>query len=500
MNATTRTQPANLSNWVERISQEEMPVFSHTIQKMVRFTENSEGSLSELAKLVLQDVGMTARVLRMANSSYYNPLRYSISTISRAVVLLGLNVVRSICLSAVLIDTLIKRGVRERVAQEIARSFHAAVQARALAVQRSDTSPETVFIAALLQNIGEMAFWCMSGETGERLDRALRRPGCDPAQVEEEILGFRLKELSQGLSQAWGLEEVLHAPAQEGAKAKQRGEWITLGYQVAKKAEHGWDSPDMEVLKQRIAEQLHQPLEQVQPFLHHNAGEAAAITSGYGMKAAAQKIPLPAWQAKKFEEQAATHEEERAEASVVFLEPDPLLQLKILRELSALLNSRPNLNTLLEMVLEGIYRGVGMDRALFTLLTPDHRALRPRLALGAAQEKWVAQFHLDVDKAHPNLLTCTMDDKESLWVKDSRAPQYYSQLPAHFIDVLQVQAFFLSPIIINQRAIGLFYADREPSARPLDEESFESFKLFTQQANLGLQHLTAKPDSAPPQR
>lgn len=489
MSATPSPATPGLANWVERISQQDMPVFGQTIQKMVRLTDDAEGSLAALAKLVLQDVGMTARVLRMANSPYYNPMRYSISTISRAVVLLGINVVRSMCLSAVIVDTLIKGGVRDRVAGEIALSFHAAVQTRALAIERHDSSPETVFIAALLQNVGEMVFWCVAGETGERLDQVLRRPGMSRVQAEFEVLGFSLKDLNQGLTKTWGFDEVLYT-GNEGAKAKQRTEWITLGRQAAEQAEQGWDSEDTQPLFMHIAQQLQRPVEQVKPFLHKNAGEAVQMISGYGMKAAARKIPLAEPHAEALQDTDA--KEEQAAPPAAFIHPDPMLQLKILRELSSLLNTRPNINVLLEMVLEGIYRGVGLDRTLFALLTPDHRSLRPRLALGADQDQWLSQFHLEVGRQHSNLLTKTLERKDSVWVEDSRAPQYLNQLPPGFAETVKATAFFLSPIIVNQQAIGLFYADRVPSGRLLDEESYESFKLFAQQANLGLQYLMTK--------
>ena len=489
MSATPNPAATSLANWVERISQQDMPVFGQTIQKMVQLTDDAEGSLAALAKLVLQDVGMTTRVLRMANSPYYNPLHYSISTISRAVVLMGINVVRSMCLSAVIVDTLIKGGVRDRVAGEIALSFHAAVQARALAIERHDSSPETVFIAALLQNVGEMVFWCVAGETGERLDQVLRRPGMTRAQAEFEVLGFNLKDLNQGLAKTWGLDDVLYTN-NEGAKVKQRMEWITLGHQLATQAGQGWDSEDAQPLFMHVAQQLQRPVEQVKPFLHKNASEAAQMVSGYGMKTAARKIPLAGSHAETLHD--TDSKDEHATPPAAFIHPDPMLQLKILREMSSLLNTRPNINTLLEMVLEGIYRGVGLDRTLFALLAPDHRSLRPRLALGGDQDQWLSQFHLEIDRQNYNLLTKTLERKDSVWVEDSRAPQYLNQLPPGFAETVKATAFFLSPIIVNRQAIGLFYADRMPSGRLLDEESYESFKMFAQQANLGLQHLTTK--------
>ena len=49
--------------------------------------------------------------------------------------------------------------------------------------------------------------------------------------------------------------------------------------------------------------------------------------------------------------------------------------------------------------------------------------------------------------------------------------------------------FFLKPLGLGQRTIGAIYADRQPSGRPLTEADFAAFRLFAQQANLGLAYL-----------
>ena len=47
-------------------------------------------------------------------------------------------------------------------------------------------------------------------------------------------------------------------------------------------------------------------------------------------------------------------------------------------------------------------------------------------------------------------------------------------------------SFFISPIVIQNKIIGYFYGDREASGRPLDEESFDSFKHFAQEAIIAI--------------
>ena len=162
----------SLEAWIQRIGEQEMPIFGRTVQEIVSVSQDSETSASEMAQAVLRDSAMTAKVLRLANSSYYNPARNHVSTISRAVVLLGFDTVRSMCLSIALIDSLTQGQQREQVIQEMARSLHAAVQARNVALQRHDSSPEEVFVAALLYRLGDMAFWCFGGEHADALLKA----------------------------------------------------------------------------------------------------------------------------------------------------------------------------------------------------------------------------------------------------------------------------------------------------------------------------------------
>lgn len=58
--------------------------------------------------------------------------------------------------------------------------------------------------------------------------------------------------------------------------------------------------------------------------------------------------------------------------------------------------------------------------------------------------------------------------------------------------VLASRAFYLAPLVIAGRAVGLIYADRPPSNRDLDNESFESFKHFVQQASQALEYISPR--------
>ncbi|MAT65070.1 MAG: GAF domain-containing protein, partial [Gammaproteobacteria bacterium] len=142
--------PRNLTEWVDVLSQQGMPIFTHTLRSISGMAADRQSSASELANVILQDAAMTAKLLRIANSPYYNTQAKSISTVSRAVVLLGFDAVRGLALSIAVVESAARGANKARLAADMARAFHAAVQARAFAQQRRDRSPEEVFIATLL--------------------------------------------------------------------------------------------------------------------------------------------------------------------------------------------------------------------------------------------------------------------------------------------------------------------------------------------------------------
>ena len=80
---TTRhrgADPTSLSGWIKRLSDSGMPVFAHTAGDISRVSDSEESSAAELARVVLQDAAMTAKLLRVANSPIFNPVGKSIST------------------------------------------------------------------------------------------------------------------------------------------------------------------------------------------------------------------------------------------------------------------------------------------------------------------------------------------------------------------------------------------------------------------------------------
>ena len=75
-----------------------LPTLSNVASKLIEITGRSETTIDEITHLIAQDVSLSAKVLKVVNSAFYN-FPNEVGTIQQAVAILGTNAVRSLVLS-----------------------------------------------------------------------------------------------------------------------------------------------------------------------------------------------------------------------------------------------------------------------------------------------------------------------------------------------------------------------------------------------------------------
>ncbi|OIP46596.1 MAG: hypothetical protein AUK28_07090 [Desulfobacterales bacterium CG2_30_60_27] len=473
----------SLNGWIEKLKGHDLPVFGRTVQGIMNVSDKLDSSFSELAKVILQDASMTVRVLKLANAVHYNPHGYAISTISRSIALMGFEQVRNLSLTVALVDAMVKGANRERLNLELARSIHAATQARNFARQTAEDGQEEIFVAALLFHVGELAFWSLAEEEGRKLAEALRR-GMPKAKAEVAVLGFQLKQLTRGLAQEWRLGETLLDSLENDTAKNPRGRLISLCHELAEVTENGWQHDAVRAVQKKLATLTGMEGVEVVEATQANAHAARRICRHFGAGHGLIRPP------EETIELGGEPEPAVAEAEAAIPRYDPTLQLNILRDMTAIGHERPDFNLLLQMALEGIYRGIGMDRALFALVGDGHREIRAKFALGVQSQHMLEVFCFPLTAKKPNILQEALNTKQGIWV--GKPGQPFLDIDREIVRKLGRSAFFVMPVMLGDKSFGLFYADRMPSGRPLDQQSFENFEYFALQTSLILDHITRR--------
>ncbi len=507
--AEKRSGQHDINYWVKHLTQEEMPAFAHTARIIAGEASDDESSASRLAKLILQDPSMTVRLLRMANSPFFNPNRAPINTVSRAIVLLGFKVVRSMCMSIAIIDSMVEGKDKKQVTNELSNCFHAAVQAREIATRRHDKAPEEVFIASLLKNMGKFAFWTFARKidknNGKLLDQ-LSKETDNNESLEKDILGFSLQDLSAALNHEWKLSPLLDDTLSKKAHQDPRVASVTLAHEIANTSKKGWNSPEMKNLVKRLSEVLYMPIDRVNEMVRKNAELAATTLRKLGAPKIAAMIQdnlSSETHSISSKNSINNHSSEsnttRPLSANSHLDPNnhfpdanPELQLQILADITQHINKKPDINLILEMILEGLHRGVGMDRALFALIASNKKYLKTKSSVGSDHRQLAEQFHFKINIKPGNIFDLALKKRETLHLSLATDHPLNKLIPDGLSDIIGHSEALIMTAAIGEQPIGIFYADRKPSKRTLDESCCSSFDLFCQQANLGLLKLRPK--------
>src|SRR5471032_3494577 len=128
-----------------------------SVARVVQLADSEDQGTQNLAYYVLSDVALTQKILRLANTPTYRSAGgTAVSTISRAISLLGFDNVKTAALAMLLVDTLSNSGHAQSVRIELEAALCASLLGRELARLSAYQGAEEASIGALFKNIGPL--------------------------------------------------------------------------------------------------------------------------------------------------------------------------------------------------------------------------------------------------------------------------------------------------------------------------------------------------------
>ncbi|RMF62096.1 MAG: HDOD domain-containing protein [Calditrichaeota bacterium] len=187
-----------------------LPSPNHVALEVMRLCSEPEITISRLVKLISTDQSLTAQILKIANSSYFNfPKR--ISTLERAVVVLGLNLIRDIAISLAFYS--FYKGFRANKYVDFNYLWHhsvlSAVVASGLANKFDTENKHQYYTAGLLHDIGKLVEAEVIGKDFYFLMEKSQDENVPLYELEQKLLGFHHAEVGSTLLGRWNLPDYL---------------------------------------------------------------------------------------------------------------------------------------------------------------------------------------------------------------------------------------------------------------------------------------------------
>ena len=188
----------------------ELPTLPTVVAEVMVTLDKPTSSARDLERLVANDQAIAARLLKLANSAFYG-IPSKVTSLSRAITLLGFNTVRSLVLTIGVLDKFSgPSGGRYFDRGEFwEHSLSVAVASKLLATKDPSVNPEEAHIAGLLHDLGRVvADYCQP----DRFHEAMRRTyeeGENPLEAERNELGLSHDEIGALVAEQWHFPDFI---------------------------------------------------------------------------------------------------------------------------------------------------------------------------------------------------------------------------------------------------------------------------------------------------
>ncbi len=191
---------------------ERLPTLPGIAIQLLKAVQKKEPNLSEIGEILSHDVALTAKILKLVNSSFFG-LSAKITTLDHAIKLLGLNTVKNLALSFNLITDFQKQRIPGLNSSQFWKdSLLGAIAAKSLAKRVQPHAAEDAFFLGLLQDIGSLALACCLPDQYSVVFQEAGNQMSKWHSLENQHIGTNHMEVGEYLTKSWGLPESFYIP------------------------------------------------------------------------------------------------------------------------------------------------------------------------------------------------------------------------------------------------------------------------------------------------
>ena len=472
---------------------DDMFALGSAIARVVQMATSEDQGTHDLAHYVLSDVALTQRILRLANTVRYRTAAgTAVTTVSRAISLLGFDNVKTVALAMLLVDALANSEHAYSVRVELEASLCASLVGREMARHSFYQGAEEASIGALFKNLGALLVASHEHDRYREIQALIATGKHTVPQAAQMILGCGFDALAEAALSEWKIPDVImraQRPLDPGTLklAANRGEWMrqvaSFSLDVARlmgKTATPADTPEAQALLARYGTALNIGATELDELFESVAFELKSLLQSMNLQPVPRRAPaedksglpnvLVLATLGGAEEEQGTYPSGKPKNARDLL----LAGVQDVTQMRA--SGRHKVNDVVLAVLETLYTALGFRFATVVLKDVRTGQYRARASFGHAHPRVQDGFTFPLapgDKGGRDVFYLAMENDADLMISDARGAKIRDLLPAwHKALLPDAESFIVLPLVVGKVQLGLFYADRTetaPEGVPADE-------------------------------
>jgi serine/threonine protein kinase len=507
----------------------DFPALSESVRVINEVIASDNDSIAQLSALVLKDFSLTNKLLRLVNSAWYRQAGGGhISTVSRAIMLLGVDAVRSAAVTGLLFEHLQNKDNARALKEEFLRVNMAGILARVLSRQLHYRNEEEPFICAIFHNLGRLLSQYYFPEESEAVRGLMLQKHLDEQVASQEVLGVNFEELGISIAEHWGFPPTIlntmrrtkDGQIPTGDAPEQRLQALTLfsnalcaavGDALTYKRKN--DNEALHDIADQFSDAITLTDEELIQSLKTAIAETKELANVMQVKLEQSQFGQAICQ---FGKEPENDDKDTAEANAEMamartilteelvlatggfsgrntkpLDAEAILLSGIQDIGNAMLMDGDQSGNILRIVLETMYRALVFSRVILCTceLGSERKPKRMlgRFGFGQDADTLVEVFNFDLDFA-PDVFHAATEKSVDILIADVDDPAIAPRIPDWYRRNVKAKSFLLFPLTVRQQPVALIYADRERAGEiNIPPKELTLLRALRSQAVLALQ-------------
>ncbi len=514
---------SNLEQMLKRIYRtEEFPTISKYVAEINRkLSINPDHSnATDLANVILKDHALTSKLLKMVNSAFYGLAAGKVSTITRAVVVLGYENVRLATLSLTLFEHFKGKSNSKALKEAVIGSFWSGMMAREMAVMGGKLDPEEAFVCSMMSHLGKMVVIYYLPDKYRKIRAAMADDGISESKAMRMVCGVGFDELGMAVAKQWNFPKQVCDSMQPLSKSELQDKRLTAGplklvtsfVKEMCNAIHSDPSaadikhlhgileryqPHLNISKKQFKSLVQDSLEKVQEHaqaLSLNIAQSAfldQLSAIYDPQHRGSRGSAP----KKNDEPAVTGDcyhlrdenQLKAAARIPTTRNSNDIIMEGIQELSQIMMNDYDVETIAVMSLEIFYRALDFQRAMMFIKDGPANKMMARFGYGDNCQPLIGRLGFEIG-ASKDLFNLSIQTGKDLIVADSYDEKMSHLIPVWYRGKIDAPSFVFLPIHVQKVCIGALYADRDTDGVPISETEHRYLCMLRNQIVLSIKY------------
>lgn len=496
----------------------DFPALSESVTAINKIANSETESIDKLSNTILKDFALTNKLLRLVNSAYFRPAGGgTISTVSRAVIVLGFEAVRNIAITVLLFEHLQNKGNANQLKEDFLRANLAAVLAKDICATAQMRDLEQSFICALFHSLGRLLSQFYFPEESDEVRRVVAQKNCSEDNAAIQVLGISYEEMGIAIARQWGFPPLIVSsmrklpagPVKKPAQQEDRlrvlsglsNELCDVIAQATPEARERELRKTMARFADAVALDPKEVHQTVQRAVEEVADFARIIHLNLQQTAFGRQMRLFA-KGGQDDPTVDPKNGQNMENGTVLAEGDPLggidgdsgeaavdaqaVLAAGIQDISNTLIDGFQLNDILRIILETMYRAMGFKRVVLCIRDAKAGMMQGRFGFGQDANALAKAFRFPLSFT-PDIFHAATSKGVDLLISDINDPKIASRIPDWYRKVVPANSFVLFPLNIKGSPVALIYADRdEPGGISIPEKELQLLRTLRNQAILAI--------------